>query len=270
MVPLLKSFARQILPERVTVAARVLFRRLPIAYSGRYSSYAAAARHATGYADPVIFETTRKAALAVKRGEAAFEHGGVARRTPNYSWAALTSLQHAAITGHASPQRPLHVVDFGGSLGALYFKNRRFLEAIPLLWSIVEQPHYVACGNAEFADARLAFFSSIAEAAARAPVDAILFASSLEYSGAPYDLLTEAAALRPAFIIITGTHLSDGAEDEFRVQRLYAPLHPASLAMRYVSKRKLIEHMEAIGYAPIAAFDQGYLLQRKPEIGDLA
>ena len=43
-----------------------------------------------------------------------------------------------------------------------------FLDAIPnLLWSVVEQPHFVRCGRLEFETERLRFFESIADACQR-------------------------------------------------------------------------------------------------------
>jgi putative methyltransferase (TIGR04325 family) len=263
MIPYLKSLARRILPERAVAVARVLLRRNPLSYRGGYRSFAAAKHDAVGYADPAIFEATRTAARAVRHGQAAFEHAGVAHFKPVYAWPTVACLQHAALRLQPTPQRPMHVIDFGGSLGAVYFRNRRFLDAIPLLWSIVEQPHYVACGNGEFADERLRFFDTISEAATRAPADTILFSSSLEYLESPYDVLTEAAAFKPGYIIFAETHLAEREDDEFKVQRVKAPYHRAILPMRVFSKQKLVAHLDAAGFALEAAFLRGFLFRRK-------
>lgn len=78
MLGRIKNFARRVLPRRIIVAARFVLQPPLITYSKAYKNRADAVRDSTGYSEPSILETTRKAALAVKQGQAAYETDGVA------------------------------------------------------------------------------------------------------------------------------------------------------------------------------------------------
>jgi putative methyltransferase (TIGR04325 family) len=260
----LKALARRILPPRVVAALRILLTRRPITYSDPYPSWAAAKRDAIGYDDPAILKKIKAAALTVKEGRAAFEEDSLAHTRPGFRWPLLACLLHAAPHGNTSRGRTFHVLDFGGSLGSVYFQHRVFFRTMPtLLWSVVEQPHFVGCGNAEFADERLNYFNTIEEAAARAPIDVALFSGSLGYLDAPYDVLTQIGALNCAYLILDRLQVSALSDDQFKVQRAVLPFYSARLAVRFFSPPKLLAHLSSIGYAPIAALPNGFFFERK-------
>ena len=262
----LKAVARRILPPRVTAALRILLTRRPITYSDPYPSWAAAKQDAIGYDDPAILNKIKEAALTVKEGRAAFEKDSVAHARPDFRWPLLACLLHAARHGNTPGGRTFHVLDFGGSLGSVYFQHRVFFHTMPaMLWSVVEQPHFVRCGNAEFADERLHYFNTIEEAAARAPIDVALFSSSLDYVDAPYDILTQIGALNCGYLILDRLHVSALSDDQFKLQRIAPPIYAARLAVRFFSPQKLLAHLRSIGYAPIAALPNGFFFERKLE-----
>jgi putative methyltransferase (TIGR04325 family) len=262
----LLSAVRKMLPRRVVTAFRVLFKRSRLDYSAPYESWAAAKRDAVGYDDPAIFATVRRSALAVKEGRSAYERDSLLHDTIGFRWPPLACLLHVALQKNASGGRPLHILDFGGSLGSVYFQHRVFFNGLPsLVWSIVEQPHFVFCGNAEFADERLRYFNTIADAAARAPIDCALFSSSLEYTEMPYELLAQIAALDCRYLILDRLHVHNGPDDVIRVQRVKPPLYGAKLALRFFAKEKLTAHLRSIGYQVIAALPSGLFCERKSE-----
>jgi len=234
-------------------------------YSAPLPSWDDAVARAAGYDAPQVLDMVRAAALKVRRGEAAYECDGLAHPVLRLRWPLVACLLRAFAQRGAEPAVPFHVVDFGGSLASAYFQNRSMLDAIrPLLWSVVELPAVVACGNAEFADARLAFFTAMADAAARAPIDVALFSGSLEYLAAPYAILGEAAALAPGHILLDTLHVSDSGRDEFRLQTLTAPYYPATLAVRFFAPETLKAHMDRLAYDLIATLPtQGFLWERR-------
>src|ERR1700748_221891 len=87
-------------------------------YSTPYASWDEAVRAAAGYASPALFDQVKAAALAVKQGEADHARDGIVSRAPAHRWPLLSSLLYIAGHREAFAGRPLHIVDFGGALGA--------------------------------------------------------------------------------------------------------------------------------------------------------
>src|SRR5262249_26496975 len=150
-----------------------------------------------------------------------------------------------------------------GGLGSVYDQHRRFLDTIPaLLWSIVEQPHFVRCGNSEFADHRLRFFETIEEASVRADIDVALFVSSLGYLEKPYEVLARLLDFDIRYLMLVSTHLTDETDDVIRVQYIRPPYVVTDLPIRFLSRKKLLAFFEARGYQMIADLGSGYLFGR--------
>ena len=64
-----------------------------------------------------------------------------------------------------------------------------FMELQDCSWSVVEQPHVVACGRDEFSTDTLRFYETIKKCFSDQPVNVILFSSVLQYVENPYELL---------------------------------------------------------------------------------
>src|SRR5262249_26964956 len=131
-----------------------------------------------------------------------------------------------------------------------------------LLWSVVEQPHFVQCGNAEFADHRLCFFETIEEARTRADVDAALFVSSIDYLENPYDVLARLLDLDIPYFLLLASHLTDEPDDVIRVQYVRPPYVVIDLPIRFLSRAKLLALFDARGYRVLADLGSGYLFGR--------
>ncbi len=262
MIRRIRKFARWILPHWLVSLLRPV--APGITFSGPYKSWADAARDAGGYDAPAILQKVRESALAVKQGKAAFERDSVAFNIPEYRWPMLACLFHIALEKDGSNDRAFHVADFGGSLGSVYFQHRTFFDRMPaFLWSVIEQPHFVQCGNAEIADERLHFFNGIAEAKARAPIDVVLFAGSLQYLENPHAILSQAAALASPYLILDRLLLTDAADDRIKVQRVRPPIYDASYPIRVFAVQKLKAHLNAIGYEIVATLPGGFFCRRK-------
>lgn len=213
-------------------------------WSGDYASWSAALADSSGYDAPVILERARTAALAVKRGDAAWERDTVLFDHVEYSWPLLSALMWvAARTGR------LHVIDFGGALGSTYFQNRAFLRGLrDVQWTVVEQPQFVEAGNAELADEQLRFAPSIADCSG----DIILFSSVLEYLEDPHALVRTLDP-RIRFAVVDLTPLHEGDRDRLTVQTVPASIYPATYPCWMLSRPKLLRSFGA--FDVVAEFD---------------
>jgi putative methyltransferase (TIGR04325 family) len=97
------------------------------------------------------------ATLKIKRGEPLTENDiGFGR--PRYNPVLISSVLSAAI---ACGNR-LQVLDFGGSLGVLYFQSREFLrDLVEIKWSVIELPNLAAAGRDYLQSPELQFFDTI-------------------------------------------------------------------------------------------------------------
>ena len=196
----------------------------PLTYSRAHRTWEDACRNAGSYADPSLFEEERNAVRAVRDGRAAYALFGVPQTRLAFRWPLLACLVSIAGWRRAFSGRPLHILDFGGGLGSVYDQHRRFLDTIPQLsWSVVDQPHFVRCGAAEFAGDRLAFFETVEAASARGEIDAAIFVGSLGYLEDPYAVLSAMISLDIPYLVLIASQLTNAPDDVIRVQRMGPP-----------------------------------------------
>lgn len=204
-----------------------------VKWSGDHSSWQQAAALSTGYSQESILERVQAAALQVKNGQAPAERDGVVLDRPDYSWPVLAALTWIA----AQNGGRLDVLDYGGSLGTSYRQSRPFLEALRVTWSIVEQPHFVEAGRANFSDERLGFYRSIEECLAERSPNVVLLSSVLQYLERPYDLIDDLKAF--PFVIIDRTPMHRQERDRLTVQEVPPSIYPARYPCWLFSENRL-------------------------------
>lgn len=247
----LKSAAKLLIPPIVLQGLMKLRNNRGITFEGDYSSWQAALHAAGGYDAPAILERVRAAALKVKQGKAVFERDSVCFEHEEYRWPTLTCLLQVAAENHGT----LHVLDFGGSLGNFYQQHRKFLSKIPKLrWSVVEQPHFVACGKSEFEDATLKFYSSIASCVSEQPVDIALFSSVLQYLPNPLLPITDIAKAGNCYALIDRTAFIDGEKDRLTIQHVPASIYKASYPAWFLSWDQFNKKIQNMGFHVFAEF----------------
>ncbi|MEY4938633.1 MAG: hypothetical protein RIQ93_368 [Verrucomicrobiota bacterium] len=263
-----KSFARAWLPP----AARRLVRRWtqPGGYAGDYASWAEARRQGRGYEDTAILAKAVAAARAVRDCQAAFERDTVLFHEPSIHGPLLAGLLRAA----ALTAGRLHVVDFGGALGSVWWQHRAWLEGLAgVTWEVVEQAHFVAAGQREFERGPLRFRDSLDACAAEPARSLLLLSSVLPYLETPHALIADVARRGFRHIIIDRTGFVRGRGDRLTVQQVPPAIYEASYPCWFFEREKLLRPLNA-GYrvvaewpsfdvADIAADFRGLLLERR-------
>jgi len=219
----MKRLARKFLPAGLLGPIEQRFFR--VRWEGNFPDWAAARAACSGYDSAAITAKVTTAARQVLAGQAVYERDGVVFHEPAPVWPALGVLREAAQARGGG----LTVLDFGGSLGSLYFQNRERLRGCaPLRWSVVEQPALVEAGRREFQTEELRFYSSIREACDAGMPDVLLLASVLCYLPDPFATLAELLQAGPARVIVERTGFSREGATRLMVQRVPRSIYPAS------------------------------------------
>lgn len=236
MNPAFKSLVMNVLPPIVFHGLLAVDGRRN-KWRGNYPDWSSAVAASAGYDADTIFDTARKAAVTVRDGHALWERDSTCFYEEEYNWQLLACLMTVA----ARSGGKLHVLDFGGAFGSTYMQHRKLLTTLPeCSWSVVEQPHVVNCGKAEFTMGALDFFSEIEQCFSIHPINVILFSGVLQYLESPYELLEKVNMLSPVAIIIDRTPVSKHGE-RITIQHVPKSIYSASYPCRFLDKQRLQE-----------------------------
>lgn len=206
-----------------------------LTWQGDYPDWQSAVAASTGYDQDTIFVKVRDAARAVRDGKALWERDSVLFYHEEYNLPLLSALMSIA----AWNKGRLRVLDFGGALGSTYWQHKPLLQNLDIIsWSVVEQPHVVACGREEFSSDELQFWPDIQSCAAKGPIDVVLFSGVLQYMEFPYKLLDQAVALNPQAIILDRTPFAEKGE-RITVQNIPPEIYQASYPCRWLDEEKV-------------------------------
>jgi len=248
---MLKQFAKALIPPVVWRMGLRLSGTRNLCFEGDYPSWQSALSAAGGYDAPLILERVREAALKVKRGKAVFERDSVCFHHEEYRWPTLACLLRIA----AENGGVLRVLDFGGSLGSFYFQHRKHFRHLKnIRWAVVEQPHYVACGRADFQDDVLQFYETIEDCLEEGAVDVVFCSSVLEYLEKPYDVLAGLAHSGVPYLLLDRTPFIAGDKDRLTVQHVPASIYPASYPAWFFSKQHFLDEIHQLGLQVEAEF----------------
>lgn len=201
----------------------------PSWHKGNYPNWGAATAAAKGYDAANILEIQRNSMRKVRDGQAVYERDSVLFDEIEYFFPTLASLLLVA----SRNDNRLNILDFGGALGSTYYQNRKMLSHLAQLhWHVIEQPHFVATGQAEFENAQLKFFPTIAQSWQAQPPDMVMLSSVLQYLDDPMGLLREIAGCLPPYILIDRTPVLDEGAERIVVQTVPPSIYPATYACR--------------------------------------
>jgi putative methyltransferase (TIGR04325 family) len=206
---------------------------------GRYPDWASAKADCGGYDSHIIFDKVLQSALAVQRGEAAFERDSVLFYAPENNDFLLKNLEKVFST-----EGGIHLIDFGGSLGSTYFQHKNALEKYPnLIWCVVEQDFFVKKGNQNFISNVLNFEHILENAIQKYKANAILLSSVLQYLEKPYDVLNTIIKFKIPYIIFDRTPFIDEKEDRITKQIVPDKIYRASYPCWLFSENKMKEYL---------------------------
>ena len=213
-----------------------------VRFQGEYESWSAAAAHAGGYDSDAILSRVLATTLAVRDGRAAYERDGVLFMSPEYPYPLLAGLLWAA----AKRGGRLDVLDFGGALGSSYFQCLPWLKNLfALRWTVVEQPHFVACGRKQVADGVLGFSESIEDCVSNCIPDVALFSGVLQYLEHPSDVLNEISGLGIQQVIIDRSPIIESDTDLISLQVVPARIVRSSYPIRLFSRGSVLRPLES-------------------------
>jgi len=168
-------------------------------------SWATAIDQSNGYDSDLILQRVTRATQGVLRGEYVFERDGVAFDLEEYRWPVLSALLNVA-----AREGELRVLDFGGSLGSVFWQHRAMLSGIKVKWGIVEQPNFVHAGKALVQES-VEFFDSVESCNASLTPNVILLSSVLQYLPEPEQILKHLLGTTANTVIIDRTPISEAS-----------------------------------------------------------
>lgn len=199
---------------------------------GDYSTWEEALAKTTGYNEGTILNKIKESILKVKSGKAEFERDSVVFEKFEYSEEFLSALKMTV------KNNSLSVIDFGGSLGSQYFQYKRFFEGVEINWMVVEQKHFVDCGNKEISDNNLKFFNTIEEALKYKPANCIVLSSVLPYLKEPFQMIEKILSFNFDYIIIDRNPFIDSEKDLLTVQVVPETIYKASYPAWFFNEKK--------------------------------
>jgi putative methyltransferase (TIGR04325 family) len=236
-----RTIVKSMIPPALLGAARRLA-AVGSRFTGPMPGWDDAQRASSGYTIDAILDRVQAATRAVSAGQAAFERDSVLFPREAHRFPLLAALMHAAARGRGC----LHVIDFGGALGSVYWQYRNQLSGLQeLRWVVVEQPSFVDAGRREFTHGPLEFVATVGEAAARTRTPLILASSVLQYLPAPYPVLDQFAATDASALLIDRTPVSDETQDHVCIQRVPRRIYDASYPSWVFSRRRLLDQLYA-------------------------
>lgn len=242
-------------------------------WKGNFTSWKEAEQKTIGYNDSHILEKVKESLLKVKNGEAVYERDSVVFDKIEYSWELLSALMWIA----AQNKGNLNIIDFGGSLGSTYYKNKQFLDEInSVRWNIVEQPNFVEEGKRSFENDCLKFYYSIDDCIkdGNANIQGILFSSVLQYLESPYSILKDVIEKKIRYILIDRTGFSLNDKARLTIQKVHPKIYNASYPCWFFSESEfchffiqngydLLFDFESLDTTNIKAKYKGFMFKRK-------
>ena len=214
-------------------------------------NWAQAEGKSSGYDSGLILDQVVQATQKVIREEAVFERDGVIFSSPEYRWPVLSGL-----LGVAARERELRVLDFGGSLGSVFWQHRKFFSGIDITWGVVEQPSFVAAGQALDQDF-ISFFDSIDSCLQAFSPNVILLSSVLQYLPEPDHVITELLNTTANTVIIDRTPLSESDNNVACLQIVPAHIYSGNYPAWVFSRTWLTTQLEQFKKFEVAAWFDG-------------
>jgi putative methyltransferase (TIGR04325 family) len=242
----LKYFIFQKIPPRLFVFLRRQ------GWWGNFKSWADASRLTSGYDSITILEKSKMHML---------DYIGKNTKNPHaqYPWELLSAMMWIA----AQNKGCFNVIDFGGSLGGIYYQNKIFFDQlVSVKWNVIEQPHFIELGKKEFETDVLKFYFSVDDYFTQNTdfPDCLLFGSVLHYLENPYDVLADLLSKKIKYIFITRTGFLKNKPDRITIQKVPKSYYKASYPCWIFEEQKFMDIFTKHGYELIFDYKEKYQL----------
>lgn len=208
---------------------------------GNYKSWEEALKFSKGYSDRKIFEKTKKSLEIVLSEKAKFERDSFLFYTECYDETLLSIL-----TKIKKKIERIHLCDFGGSLGSLYFQHKSLFSSDFIDWNIVEQKHFVKYAKNKIRIKNLNFYDNL-NFLLKKKINAVLFSSSLQYLEYPYQILDKIIKKKIPNIIIHRSPFTESNEI-IKIQHVPKYIYDASYPIRILNINKICNKLKNAGY----------------------
>lgn len=252
----MKQFVKSLVPPLFLESLKKITKR-KIQWIGDYKNWKEASVQSRGYNPDIYLDKLIKTTKIVRDDESKCERDSVLFDKITYPYPLLSSL--FAISSHFQA-KSLFICDFGGSLGSVYFQNRKFLRMLPdFTWNILEQDKIIETGKKNFQTSELLFHSNFEEALSHAkPQDTkiLILSGVLQYLEYPYQILD---SLIKTFnfngIIIDRTSFSKDKKPHIVLQKVPKKIYDTECPMHLLSKTELLSIVRGGGYQLLVEFD---------------
>ncbi|RDU72137.1 methyltransferase, TIGR04325 family [Helicobacter brantae] len=240
----MKHFIKSLIPPIALGAINKLTGR-SIQWIGDFQTFQEAHSQAKGYDPDLYLPKLIEAIKIVRDDESKCERDSVLFDKITYPYPLLSNL--FAIISHFQV-KSLYILDFGGSLGSLYFQNRKFLRTLPpFTWNILEQEKIIRAGKEFFQTQELLFHSNLQEAKSHIkPQDSkiLILSSVLQYLENPYQTLSELIQeFQFDAILIDRTPFSKDETHHIVLQKVPKEIYQTQVPFHIFSKRVFIENL---------------------------
>lgn len=229
-----------------------------IQWVGEYRTWQEASSQARGYDPDIYLSQLIEAIKIVRDDESKCERDSVLFDKITYPYPLLSNL--FAITSLLRSQS-LYILDFGGSLGSLYFQNRKFLRTLPpFTWNILEQDKIIKAGKEHFQTSELYFHSNFDEALSYIkPQDTkiLILSSVLQYLENPYQALSQLIQdFEFDAILIDRTPFSKDDAHHIVLQKVPKEIYQTQYPCHLLSQRELLDNLSQYGGGGYELFDE--------------
>jgi putative methyltransferase (TIGR04325 family) len=201
-----------------------------------------ASRHSQG-TSAASSEETRAPSLDEERRKAILrgaERDGFILHGPEFQFPVIAGILRSALQN----EKEINILDFGGSIGSVYFQFKSFLPfGTNIRWNVVELPETVEHGRKHFENEELHFYYSIDECIGITNPKIILLSGVLQYLEAPDAILSKCGEIGASTLIIDRTTCSGAAENRLAIQIITRPEMYSEYPLWILSELRLMREL---------------------------
>ena len=237
----MKALIKSLIPPLLLTLLNKLTKRT-IRWSGDYKNWEEAASKCVGYDPDIYLAKLIESTQIVRDDESKCERDSIVFDEILHPYALLSNL--FAASSHLKAQS-LYILDFGGSLGSLYYQNRKFLRLLPhFTWNILEQDKIIQAGKEHFQTQELCFHTNIEEAKShikQGDTKVLILSGVMQYLPTPYEMITE---LLESFdfdiILLDRTAISKTQKHRITIQEVPRQIYRAAYPCHAFAKAELL------------------------------